>query len=66
MKKHKKLPPLDPLRRYSVPEALDYLGISRGWFYQRVANGEIPVIRDGKRAFVSGATIVAHSQPASA
>lgn len=51
------LPRLDLLRRYSVMEAMAYLGISRKHFYDKIAAGELKVIKDGRRTFVSGAEI---------
>jgi hypothetical protein len=57
------LPPLDLQQRYSVAEALAYLRISRAPFYQAVKRGDIPLIKQGKRSFVSGATIAKLSAP---
>jgi excisionase family DNA binding protein len=56
------LPPLDPLRRYSVEYALAYLGISRRTFYEDIAQGRIATIKDRKRRFVPGSEIVRRSQ----
>jgi hypothetical protein len=52
------LPPIDPLRRYSVNDSLQYLGISRAPFYQNVAEGKIKIIKDRKRTFVPGSELV--------
>jgi hypothetical protein len=38
---------LDPLRRYPVPTALEYLGYSRKRFYEDVRSGRITPIREG-------------------
>jgi len=51
------LPPLDPLRRYPVDTASGYLGISRARLYEKIAAGELTIIKDGKRTFVSGREI---------
>ncbi|MGO9992851.1 MAG: hypothetical protein ACLPTF_10130 [Steroidobacteraceae bacterium] len=53
------LPPLDPLQRYSVNEALQYLRTSRQSFYTKFVNPKrIQVIREGSRCFVPGSEIV--------
>lgn len=52
------LPALDPLRRYSVPDSLALLQISRKRFYQNVKAGKIPLIKDGRRSYCAGTTIV--------
>lgn len=51
------LPPLDPLRRYAIEAAKEYLGISRARLYEKIAAGEIATIKDGKRTFVPGKEI---------
>ena len=56
-----KLPPLDPLRRYSIDIASAYLGLSRARVYQEIAAGRLPTIKEGKRRFVPGAVIAARS-----
>lgn len=56
------LPPIDPLRRYRVTTACEYLGISRAHFYKKLQRGEIEVIRDGARVFVAGSDLVARPQ----
>lgn len=58
------LPPLDPLRRYSVEDSCQYLGISRSRLYEKAAAGEIKLIKDGKRTYAPGAEIARLSQPA--
>lgn len=57
MKRRYDLPPLDPLQRYTVDEALDYLRISRAKFFQDVRREHIRVIHEGARTFVPGREI---------
>jgi hypothetical protein len=58
------LPALDPLQRYSVPEACLYLRISRAKFYEGVKSGKYLLTKDGNRSFLSGSQIAAQSAPA--
>jgi excisionase family DNA binding protein len=51
------LAPLDANRRYAVDAACGYLSISRSRFYEKVAAGEVRVVKDGKRTFVPGTEI---------
>ncbi len=51
------LPPLDPLQRYSIEEACKYLRLSRAGLYQRLADGRLKCIHDGRRAYVPGSEI---------
>lgn len=60
--KAKILAPLDPLQRYTVNEACDYLRISRAHLYKQINNGSLPKIDDGKRTFIPGAAIAARSR----
>ncbi len=39
--------------RYSVPESLELLGVSRWFFYDRVKNGQYRIIKDGGRTFMT-------------
>ena len=57
------LPVLDPAQRYSVPEALALLRTSRRSLYILIADGHIRPIKQGRRTFISGASIAALSQP---
>jgi hypothetical protein len=57
------LPPLDLAQRYTIPEALAYLRISRSRFYQNVEVGAIKTVKDGTRCFVPGAEIARLSRP---
>ncbi len=53
---------------YTVAEAGEMLGISRAFAYERVARGELPVIRLGRRRLVPKAALlalVAQSEPES-
>lgn len=60
------LPPLDPLQRYPIPEASRYLRLSRASIYNRINDGSLQVIRDGKMVYIPGAEIARRStlQPA--
>jgi excisionase family DNA binding protein len=51
------LAPLDPLRRYSIEDAAQYLSISRARVYEHIATGTITPIKDGRRTFVAGSAI---------
>lgn len=64
MKKRSPLPPLDLLQRYTVQEACSYLRTSRARLYAKVKAGEIPVLKDGARTYITGRAIAAQSQPA--
>ncbi len=55
------LAPLDPLRRYPIEIAAEYLGISRATLYHDIAAGVIATIKDRKRRFVPGSEIVRRS-----
>jgi hypothetical protein len=58
------IPPLDPGRRYDVPESLEYLRISRALVYIRIKDGLLKTVRDGGRVFITGAEIQRYlSQP---
>jgi hypothetical protein len=54
------LPPLDPLRRYPVNQALAYLATSRASLYKLIASGSITTIKQpgsrGRR-FIPGSEI---------
>ena len=56
------LPPLDPLQRYVVEESLAYLRISRQRLYEKIRAGEIKVVKDGRRTYIPGTEIAAHSR----
>lgn len=51
------LPPLDPLQRYSVPEAAAYLRICIALVNRRIADGSLASIKDGKRRYIPGSEI---------
>jgi len=51
------LGPLDPLRRYTVEDALRYLGISRFTLYADIRENRIQTIKDRNRRFVPGSEI---------
>jgi hypothetical protein len=55
------LGPLDPLRRYTVEDAMRFLGISRFTLYADIREGRIQTIKDRSRRFVPGSEIVRRS-----
>jgi excisionase family DNA binding protein len=56
------LAPLDIHQRYDIGEAVRYLRISRARLYQKIASGEIRLIKDGRRSFVPGSAIAEASK----
>jgi predicted site-specific integrase-resolvase len=48
MKAQKPLGPIDPLRRYSVEQALELLGVSRKKLYDDIKAGRIATIGEGR------------------
>ena len=60
------LGPVDPLRRYTVEDALKYLGYSRFSLYADIREGRIQTIKDRNRRFVPGSEIVRRSSVANA
>jgi excisionase family DNA binding protein len=56
------LAPLDVNQRYEIDEASAYLRISRGRLYEKVAAGQIRLIKDGRRSYVPGSEIAAQSR----
>lgn len=63
-RERRSLPPLDLRQRYTVEESCEYLRTSRARLYAKIKAGEISVLKDGSRTYVSGRTIAALSQPA--
>jgi hypothetical protein len=51
------MPPIDPRQRYTIEETKAYLRLSRASVYQRINNGSLQIIKDGKRTFVPGSEI---------
>ena len=56
------LAPLDVNQRYAIREAAEYLRISRARLYQKIAAGEIRLLKDGRRSYVPGSAIAAASK----
>ena len=54
---HAHLAPLDTNQRYEIPEACNYLRVSRAKVYQQIRAGEIRVIKSGRRVHIPGAEI---------
>lgn len=52
------LPPLDPIQRYTIPEAARYLRIGVSTVWRDIAAGRIAAIRYGGRRYVPGSEIV--------
>lgn len=52
------LAPLDPLRRYDVETAAEYLGVSRAFLFAQIKRGEIHTVRHGRRVFVPAGEII--------
>lgn len=51
------LAPLDENRRYDIPLAAAYLGISRAKLYEKLAAGELQKLKDGRRTYIPGSEI---------
>ena len=58
------LPPLDPYQRYTIEETSDYLRTSRARDYVKIAAGELAILKDGRRTYVPGTSIIALSRVA--
>ncbi len=56
------LPPLDLNQRYTINETNAYLRQSRAKTYKDIANGKLPIIKDGARTYVSGRVIAERSR----
>ncbi len=52
------LPPLDANQRYSLEEGIAYLRESRSRLYEKIASGELKVIKDGRRTYIPGTELV--------
>jgi len=52
---------LDPNQRYSLAESAAALRLSLPAVYRKMADGQLPVIRDGGRTFVHGTVLIRHS-----
>lgn len=50
--------PLDANQRYTLPEASEYLRISRTKIYQRVADGKLRLLKDGGHSFITGKELI--------
>lgn len=55
---------LDERQRYRVPEACELLRISKAYFYRKVRDKKVVIIKDGTRTFVSGSEIARLSRAA--
>jgi len=58
------LPPLDERQRYSLDESKDYLRLSKARLFEKIKDGEIKTILDGKRRYVPGAELIRLSRAA--
>ncbi len=52
------LSPLDARQRYSVDEGIAYLRESRSRLYEKIASGELKIIKDGRRTYVPGSELI--------
>jgi hypothetical protein len=57
LKRHYPLEPLDEKRRYSVKLTCAYLDVSHARLYEKIARGELEVIKDGRRTYIPGTEI---------
>ncbi len=55
--KRQPLSALDARQRYSIPECAGYLRLSRAQVWRKIAAGELPTVRDGRRTFINGQVI---------
>ncbi len=53
--------PLEPHRRYVIPEAAALLRQSQSTTFLQIRNGTLRVIRDGGRTYVPGSEIIRRS-----
>lgn len=56
-RRRRALAPLDLKQRYAINEAAEYLRICRAQVYNKVSEGTLRVIHDGRRTFVPGSEI---------
>lgn len=54
-------PILDPNQRYTLVEACQLLRQSRAKTYKDIAEGNLVVIKDGRRAYIPGSELVRRS-----
>lgn len=64
MKSRPNLPPLDANQRYAIDESAEYLRTSRVQVYKKIAAGQLRLIKDGRRSYISGIDLIAQSRPA--
>ncbi|MEZ5459890.1 MAG: helix-turn-helix domain-containing protein [Steroidobacteraceae bacterium] len=57
------LAPIDGNQRYTPDESCAYLRISRAFLYQKIRSGELRVLKDGRRTFISGVDLISASRP---
>lgn len=57
MNSYQHVQPLDERQRYTVTEAEAYLRISRSRLYEKIAAGEILIVKDGRRTYITGSEI---------
>lgn len=54
--------PVDPDQRYTIPETAARLRVGRTRLYEKIRNGDLKIVKDGKRSFVLGSAILAASR----
>jgi hypothetical protein len=55
------LPPLEPHRRYTIPDASALLSQSRAKTFADLRDGKLASIRDGRRRYIPGTEIIRRS-----
>jgi excisionase family DNA binding protein len=55
------LPPLDVRQRYTIDESAAYLRESRSRVYEKIADGTLKTIKDGRRRYIPGSEIARQS-----
>jgi len=58
---HTQLPAIDANQRYTIGEAAAYLRQSRAKTYTDMKTGALAVIKDGRRSYVPGTSIIERS-----
>lgn len=58
-KPHADVPNLIPLKyRFSLPDFCQITGLGRSATYDRIANGRLRVVKDGRRVFITRAELI--------
>ena len=54
---------IDRRQRYSILEACALLRLSRSWVFKEIRAGRIETFKEGRRTYISGATLIKRSRP---